>query len=115
MTEILNESIAAKMRAIEDLKSLESEKAKLQTRVVSRVKQKYKERKLSKFLYLTRTLILRGAELHPTNGWKTHRVKDLSDALKGMEFNYDTLLADLKTKHGEVIFTEDKNPMVGFA
>src|SRR4051812_38455681 len=87
---------------------LSTEPEKKQTRVVSRAKQTYKKRETKKFLFLTRSLVLRGAELHPTNGWRTHRVKDLAPALQGMDFNYETLLADLKTKHGEVIFTEDK-------
>ena len=112
--EVLKESIVNKTAALEELKSLQTEKA--QTRVVSRkVRQTYKQRNPNKFLFLTRSLILKGAELHPTNGWKTHRVKDLAPALKGMEFDYETLIADLKTKYGETIFTEDKNPMVGLA
>lgn len=65
------------------------------------------------FLYLTRSLILRQAELHPTNGWKTHRVKDLSQSLKGLTFDFDQLLIELKKKYGEVIFSETSNPMVG--
>lgn len=65
------------------------------------------------FMYLTPSLVLREAYKHPTNGWKTNRFKDLSKSLDGLKFTYEKLIKDLQKKHGHVIYSYTKNPIVG--
>lgn len=90
-----------------------------QKRTVSQLDKMHKRmnpnvpKPVTSFLYLTDTLILKQAECHPTKGWRTKRVSDLSEKLKGMEFDFATLILELQKRHGEVIFDEHSNPMVG--
>lgn len=68
---------------------------------------------LTEFHYLTDSLVMRKAERHPTKGWRTTRVKNLEPSLRGKDFDFNQLRADLSVKFRNHIYDEHANPMTG--